>query len=340
MGIARGYNVVKSVYQESAWGTPATPLNAYGINIQTIASAVSQNMIDDPTMSSSRKRFRALHGNIDAGFTITVTLSPTQIGFWLAQAFGLPTTTEEEIVEGEETLTAYTHAFRPTTLPSFTLEEDFSNDITGKVIRYSGCRVASGSITIPQEGPVTMALQCLAKDISINAAPLDATPTVPNHRPWSARETKVFVELTSDCRIKGMTINFNNELESIYTLGCDTQTYGERSDLTEGRCIVNGTMDMVFSNTDTMAAALARTSQAIYAYMQFGNGEGMAEDREKLSLHMPQVDYGIHAPSIETRSGLSVSVPFEAYATSGTYAIGPDLVCPYDAATLYIEDPS
>jgi hypothetical protein len=328
MGIARGFSTVKSVYRESSWGVAATAYNAYGINIQSIASAVSQNMIDDPTMGSNRKRYRAIHGNIDAGFTITITVNPEQIAFWLNMAFGAATTTGSSA--------PYTHTFEPKTLPSFTLEEDFSADIAATVVRYSGCRVASGSVTIPQEGPVTMTLQCLAKNISVNAAALDATPTVPNHRPWSARESSIMIEGVRDCRIKAYTLNFNNEMESIYTLGCDTQTYGERGDLTEGRCVVNGTLDMVFSNADTMSTALSRTDQGVYAYMQFGTGDGSAEEKEKLSFHTPQVDFGLHAPSVETRAGLSVQVPFEAYATSSAYSLTAALLSPRTAATLYL----
>lgn len=330
MGIARGYSTVKSVYRESAWGTPVTPANAYGINVQSIQSNVSQNLIDDPTMSSNRKRFRAIHGNIDAGFTITVTVNPEQIGFWLAMCFGLPTTTGETA--------PYTHAFQPSTLPSFTLEQDFTAEIATTVIRYTGCRVASGTFTIPLEGPVTLTMQCQAKAVSLHTAALDNTPTVPEHRPWSAREAQLQIDSAIDCRVKGMTINFNNELESIYTLSCATSNYGERSELTEGRCVVNGSLDLVFSSAATMTKALARTASQLYPEVGFGTGTGAEVGLESLAFNMPTVDFGVHSPSIETRAGLSVTVPFEAYATGNAYSIAGILKSPRTATVLYCQE--
>ena len=330
MSMVKGWSTVKSVYRESAWGVTATPLNAFGANVQTIDSSANRNMIEDPTMTADRNMSRSLFGNVDVTHNIVTTLNPEQSPFWLSMLLGIPTTTGSTA--------PYTHTYDPRVLPSFTLETDMSADIASTVLRYVGCRVASGSIQINQEGPAVLTLNTVAKSLSIESAPLDATPTYPTHVPWGAEHSKVTLDGVQQCDIASATINFDNMLDTgVYTLPCSGGTYGQRGELPSGQCKISGQMDLLMDSTAKgyLEKAIAMSTHAIQIVFQFGTGDGSAAGKEKIIFNMPQVDFGLFAPAINTRSGIRVTVPFTCHqATQKSLYV--TVLSPRTAATLYL----
>lgn len=331
MPIAKGYSTVKAAYRESAWGVTATPLDAYGVNAQTIESSVSQNMIEDPTMLSGRGFPSMLYGNIDTSVTINTTMNPEQSGFWLAMALGLPVTTGSTA--------PYSHLFAPKALPSFTLETDFRTDIASTVLQYLGCKVSSAAIQANQEGPVTLNLTCSAQKVSKASTPLDATPVYPGHRPWGSRALRLRLDTVSACDVMSLSLNIDNELDtSIYTIPCTGQTYGQRGELPEGRARITGSMDLMLSTVamGLFDKAVADGEAAIAFDLVSGAGDGAAVGGEKLAIQLPHAQIGKFAPPVNTRSGLRVTVPFSCYTgTNGLfYAM---LLSPRTATQLYVQ---
>jgi hypothetical protein len=331
MPIAKGWSTVKCFYREMLWDTAIVDPNAYQVPVQTVELTASRNMVDDPTMSDSREPTRKLYGNIDAGANILVTVAPQTIGFWLAHIIGLPTTTGSTA--------PYSHAFTPKALTSFVTELDMRTDVSNKVYRVPGCRIGSATFQVNQEGPVTLNMQASGAKLVEATTPLDATPSVPTHVPFGTEHVAVTIDTVSACGIKSLTLNFDNELDtSIYTLPCTGSTYGQRGELPEGRLMLNGSMELMFSTTaaNLLTSALARGTVAIVITLTFGTGLGTTGN-EKLTITMPKCDVGLFAPPINTRSGISVTIPFEMWKDSAS-AITATLLSPNAAAGLFISN--
>lgn len=330
MPIAKGWSAVIGGYREASWGVdPVTP-NLYQLNVQTFNPTASRNEVDDPTLSAVRGATRSLAGNIDVGASITVTANPGQIGYLLAMAFGLPTTTGS--------VAPFTHTFSPTTLPSFQIEEDLRTDVANTIYRYQGMRVASGSLQISSEGPVVLTLNCSGKSMTAHTAPLDATATTVVHYPWGTQHAAISIDGVSACGIRSFTLNFDNELDTgIYTMPCTGETFGTRGELPEGRSVITGSAELMFSTTAAglLTSALARTSVAIVITLTFGTGDGSAVGKEKLTITLPKCDVGMFAPPVNSRSGISVTIPFSMYRESAA-ALTAVLLSPTNAAGLFI----
>ncbi len=330
MPIAKGWSTVIGAYREDSWGADPVGPSCYQLNLQTVNFTANRNQIDDPTMSVDRGAVRSLPGNIDVGASLVVTANPGQIGFLLAMAFGLPTSSGSSA--------PYTHTFTPKALPSFQLEEDLRTDVTNTFYRYMGMRVVSGSLQINAEGPVVLTLNCSGKSISGHTTPLDATPSTVTHYPWGTQHAAIAIDGVSACNIRAFTLNWDNELDTgIYTLPCTGQTAGLRGELPEGRSVITGSADLMFSTTAAglLTSALALGSVAITVTLTFGTGDGSAVGKEKLTLTLPKCDVGLFAPSVTSRSGISVTVPFTMYRESAA-ALTAVLLSPTNAAGLFI----
>lgn len=308
MAGVKGHEVVKAVYQEDAWGEVPTTPAGFLAYCESIGLAMSQEMIDDPTMLAGRGKSAQVYGNIDVSGSISVVMAPTHIGFWLKQCIGDPTTTG--------TAAPYTHVFTPDTLPSFIFEQDFNAAIADKVIQYTGCKVASWTIDLPQSGPCKLSMQVSGKGYLIDEAPLDGTLTDLGHLPFSGFNGKIYVDSTQIGSVKMARISCDNEMDtSVYTFPGGGETAGLRGDLPEGRAAITGELEMIFDSFDYIDLAIAQTEVEVEITLIHGAGDGTAGD-EILTLTLDHVRIPLHAPAIETRSGLSVTVPLDSYTVS------------------------
>lgn len=308
MAQVSGSDVVVALYHETAWGVdPGTPdgRKAY---FTALNVAASQNMIDDATISGGRGTRRSGRGNLDVAGNIDMVIAPTQIGFFLKHLLGTPTTTGASA--------PYTHTFKPTTLPAgFIIEKDWTSKIASKVERFNGCRIASAQFNFPQEGFATASFSIAGQRYSINAAALDATLTDPGHTGFSGFQGIVKRGGSQIGGVMSMQLGVENNMDtSIYTFPANGGTAGRRGALPEGRCKIRGTLEMIFEDFTLVDLALAGTETTAEVIYTHGTGAGTAGN-ESLSFLIDHLDIPLTSPSIETESGLKISVPFSGFAS-------------------------
>jgi hypothetical protein len=309
MAQVSGSDIVVALYDEATWSVNPNPAVGYKAYFSPpLDVAASQNPIQSDMMASGRGVPRAGRGNVDVTGSVTLELSPEQIGWWFKHALGAPTTSGAS--------SPYTHVFVPKALPAgFQLEKSYVSKITEKVERFIGCRIGSMSLACPQEGFAKATFQISARRYTIVTAPLDATLTDLGHTGWTGFKGIVKRGGTQIGGVRDLNIQVDNELSTdVYTFPASGGTAGERFSLPEGRAVISGTMTLVFEDFTLVDLANAGTETTVEIIYSHGTGAGTATN-EQLSILLDHVDIPLTSPRIETPSGMEIQVPFSAFAS-------------------------
>lgn len=302
-----GTDIAVGLYQETVFGADPAPANGRLAYISSVGLAASQTEIEDPVMRAGRGSARPVKGNIAVSGAIATTLAPQSAGFWLKQILGSVASTGASA--------PYTHVFKPgALLPGFVLEKDYTSKLANKVERFNGLRVASAELGFVQEGPITLSLNCEGKRYSVNAAVLDATLTDPGHRAWAGFNGVVKRGGAVIGGVRGATLTIENNLATdIYCYPDVGETPGQRFSLAEGQVKVSGSIDLVFQDFTLIDLAAADTATSFEWTYTFGTGAGTANN-EQISFALNYCSLPLNSPSIETPSGMQITVPFTAFA--------------------------
>jgi len=296
-----GTDIAVVLYDESTFGAnPGTPagIKAY---FSSMNVAATQNAIDNPIISGGRGVPRAARGNIAVSGNFDTTLAPGTCDFWLKQILGAPT--------GAGT-NASPYVYVPKALPtSFAVEKDYTSKLASKVERFNGCRVASASLTLNQEGYIDLSASILGKRYSINAAVLDATPDDGGHVGWSGFQGIVKIDGTQAGGVLGGSLAIDNEMDgNIYCFPDIGETAGERFSLPEGRAKISGSMDVVFQDFSMIELAQAGTEVSLeWVYTDVAGNV--------LSILVDHADLPLNSPAIDTPSGMRISIPFTGFSS-------------------------
>lgn len=303
-----GVDVVVAAYQESTFGADPTSADGRLVYFKPpLNLSASQNMIESEIMVKGRGLPRPSRGNIAASGTLETTLAPTSIGFWLKQILGAPATTEAA---------PYTHVFKPTALPSFILERDFTAKIATKVDRFNGCKVASATFNFPQQGAASVSMQIEGKRYTVSTAALDATLTDTGHVEWSGFQGVVKRGGSQIGGVLSATVQVENEMNTdTYCFPASGETPGQRFSLSEGRARISGTIETVFNDFTLIDLAAAGTATSFSWTFTHGTGAGTAGN-EQMIVEITDCEIPLTAPTIETPAGLRVSIPFMGYLNS------------------------
>ena len=318
-----GSNAVVALYDETTWGTTPPAGSGRRAYVSALSLQPNQDLVRSDIITSGRGMERPTRGNLAPGGSIRTEVAPENVGFWLRHLFGTPATTGTEA--------PFTHVFTPTELPvGFSVEKDWTAEIASKVERFTGCRINSATFSFPQSGFVTLDLDVMGKSHVIAAAVIDDTPSDPGHRGFGAYEATVKLDGSTICTLTSGSLVIANALSGdLYTL-CSG---GERYSLAEGRCMVSGTMELVFEDFDLIEAAAAGTAISLEFILSRGTGLG-AVDNESLSLLVTDADIARASPPIETEAGIVVSYSFEAFADGADLGIQATLKNAVAAADL------
>lgn len=303
-----GSDIVVAVYDEATFGVdPGTPAGQK-VYYTSLNVAANQGQVDDATISGGRGVRRSGRGNVDVSGSMGIVVAPENVGRWLKHILGTPVTTGAS--------TPYTHTYIPKALPAgFIIEKDYTSKLASKIERFNGCRIASANFNFPQEGFATCDLTISGKRYSINAAVLDASLTDPGHNGLTGFKGVVSRAGTQLGGITSMSLTVDNSMDTgIYAFPGTGETAGERFSLPEGRAMISGTIEAVFQDFTLIDLALAGTETSFKILYTTGTGAGTAGN-ESLSIEIDHADIPLASPSIETESGLKVSIPFKGFAS-------------------------
>lgn len=307
MSQVSGYDASVLVYDESEFGVDPDPANAKIVYFTNFGLTAKQNRVPDPTLRAGRGRRRSARGNVDVSGPMTVVLAPEHLGFWLKHLLGAPVTTGASA--------PYTHVFVPKPLPpGFRIENNWTDRIANKVDAYKGLRMASGQLTLPQEGYPTLAGNLFGKSYSVITAPLDDSPEDPGHEGFTGFEMVVKHDGVQIGGVLSLSFQVDNEIESgVYCYPGPGEQPGSRFSLAEGFCVISGTLEVVFQDFTWIDLGIAGTETTLEAVFTRGTGAGTAGN-ETASFLVDHCDIPLQTQAIDTRSGLRSSIPFEAFA--------------------------
>ena len=301
---AKGTSAVVALFEEDTYGqSPAAP-NGQLLYKTSFGVQKSQDRIEDDTLSDARSRAEPMLGNIDVGGSLEQNLSAHGIGTLLKHLMGVVATTGGS---------PYAHAFTVGDLPTgLTLEVDYGAPLSGsgRYIRYHGCKIGSAAFSFPTSGACTASFTLQGVDGVPAAAPLDATLTDNGHASFSAFSAAIEEGGASIGNVTSVDFTVDNGLDGdTYVIGGQ----GKRLCLEEGFVGISGSLTAVFNSTDLMNKALNNIESSLKITLSRGTGNGSVGN-ESIEFLMSQIKYEPTTPSIDGPAGISITLPFFAYA--------------------------
>lgn len=283
------------VCKEEEFGkTPATLTGkVYSLPFNSISLSASQNVSDPGTITGSRHAVEGIYGNIDNAGDIVVPVDSRAFGYWLALAFGNPTTTSAGAGK-------YKHVFKPTnTQPSAVIEKGFNN---GVYLTSNGCKVSQISMSVGGDGELTATFSFVGCKETTNAEALSTAPTNVAIRRYNNFQASLLID---------------NEAEQIATevtcdidFGIDTEGYaiggqGYRSRANEGIIKPSGSVTVFFDDATYLQKAQNSTKTALEIKFE-ANGN-------VLQLQLPEVKFALSSPSIDGATGITQQMDYSAF---------------------------
>jgi hypothetical protein len=305
-------------WKEDTWNTtPATP-DARRIPFVSCSLTDKSDREADSTLAGYRGMQRSTEGKADVGGSLTAVAAPEDIGFWLAQVIGMPTTTGAS--------SPYTHSFAvdPTgagALPAgIGMEVDYGPGISGagRYMVYSGLRVNQFTMDIPANGNINLSIDLVGGSCDAdNADTLDASPTDTGHNAWKAQKLVWQFGDGLDVCLESAKLTFGNDLDTErYCVGND----GNRHDLPEGQFMCSGEGVAYFDDAALLNKAATDTDASLVVTLTKGDGTGTASN-ESLVLTIPALVFSKQKPPIDGPKGLKLPFSFTTHRTTGEIGI-------------------
>jgi hypothetical protein len=201
----------------------------------------------------------------------------------------------------------FTHVFKRGVLPvGFTVQKHFED--LNQFYKYSGCRVMSGTITIPQTGLATLELDIRGKTSVLAATPTGTVGSAETVTPYISWEGAVLEDGSSIGYVTSLTATINNELDDgIFVLGSR-----ERYKLPEGRGGASGTLSIFVEDSTLINKFRNETPSSIKLTTTNGTNQFIIE--------FPNVKYtgGAGDPQMASAFGpITLELPFQALYDPG-----------------------
>lgn len=294
---ARGYRSKMLVGMETEFGKLPADAKGWEVPFNTESLAVSRAKNTAATLRGTRNPAEPFDGNTSVDGDLVVPVDTSTLGLWLALLFGAPESTQQ----GEEAL--YKHVFKSgEELPSFWTEVMIATQ-TPIYKRSLGCKISTLALQAGGDGELTATLGLMAASQTQEST---AAVAAPEEMPFN-RLANFQALLKVDGEVTGNAMSFSVNLDN----GLDGDVrllsgQGFRADLPEGLMGVSGTMDVMVTDGDLYAKALASTPLDLE--LSFTKGQ------ESLTIKLPKVQLQVTGPVIDGPAGLKMSWNWQAYS--------------------------
>ena len=258
----------------------------------SVSLAASQNTTDPGTISGRRDSVEAIYGNIDVSGTISVPADSNALGWWLAFAFGSPTTSSAG--SGK-----YKHIFKAAnTQPSASIEKVFNN---GVILKESGCKVSKLGFSFGGDGELVVNIDIVGCNETIEEAEWSGANKIPMRR---------YNNFQSSLLIDNEVQQIATEVTCDIDFGIDTEGYaiggnGYRARANEGIIKPTGSITVFFDDASYLRKAESSTEMGIEVDLTHGDNV--------LKLIMPEVKFARTSPSIDGPTGITQQMDYSAY---------------------------
>lgn len=371
MAQAKGSNTKVVVGIEASYGTLATfstasTVDKKGIVIPYSSMSVKnqENQITNALIKGSRNPIKPGRGNKNPGGTLSTLLTPHMYPLFaytlgkrkvtdsytdaivvtnqvyvkgsggqtlVNNVDGYTTTGENTDAVANETA-PYIHTFSIGEIPSFSMESQFAGLGTAKYHRFLGCCVNTMTLKIPNEGYISLDLDIMAAEQSIQTAAMASGLELEyEHRPFDAFELAA-AHVMVGSTIAGATavayldsfsdITISNNLGGEgYVLGGG----GIRKSLPAGIVSVSGSCRAMFSDTSgadsvslltdinsatekSILLTLIRGSSTLASPTSVGTA-----DNEAIQIILPELIFAATSPVVEGPTGVYMDLSFQGY---------------------------
>ena len=295
---ARGYRSKMLVGMETEFGKLPADAKGWEMPFNTESLTISRAKNTAATLRGTRNPAEPFDGNTAVDGDLVVPVDTSTLGLWLSLLFGTPSS---EAQEGETGL--YTHTFASgEELPSFWTEVMIATQ-TPIYKRSLGCKISTLALQAGGDGELTATLGLMAASQTQESA---AAVAAPEEMPFN-RLANFQALLKVDGQVTGNAMSFSVNLDN----GLDGDVrllsgQGFRADLPEGLMGVSGTMDVMVTDGDLYAKALASTP--LNLELSFTKGD------ESLTIKLPKVQLQVTGPVVDGPAGLKMSWNWQAYS--------------------------
>ena len=316
--------VIYSTEPSAYFGQVSLSLDAMVVPFVSESVKESRNLISSKTIRSDRNPTLPVRGNVDVTGDVTMELNH-QHGRMLRYALG-SYTAQSGVSLGQPAGT-YKHTMKIGTLPSFSLEKQFTDLATPEYFQYSGCKVNTMKIAFKSEGMIDFSVTIMGSKETVAVSSMCAAPSPAFDTSSGAFDA--FEAVISDK--SGVTLGDITALDFTLNNNLDGSNYvidgtGRRKQMPAGTASVIGTLTALFEDITLYNAALNYTESSIKVVLTRGTGDGSAGN-EKITMYMQELIYKPEAPVVNGPQGILVVLPFEAFFDNDAAA-----------SALYIEE--
>lgn len=286
-------------FESAAYGTAATA----GFDVPFVSSSLKldRNKSTSPVIRGDFNPVKPSPERKTVSGTIVVPFDSIASWYWLKSAFNTVATTGAA--------SPYTHVFTTegvTKRTSLTIEHQFLDLDTPQYFMYTGCKIASMSITTGGEGELMLTMQIVGSDRTISTSSFDGTPAEVNYEPLNQSQAALKEADTTyaDATTVSWDINFNPDT-SQYVIGAAAV-----GAIPDGIMAVTGDITALFKNVALFTKAAANTESSLEATYT-----GSASS--KVIVEFPELQFAESDPPIEGPQGVVVSLPVSAYYDDG-----------------------
>lgn len=293
---ARGYRGEMLVGMETEFGKLPADAKGWQIPFNTESLTISRAKNTAATLRGTRNPAEPFDGNTAVDGDLVVPVDTSTFGLWLALLFGAPESTSQND-------SLYKHVFKSgEELPSFWIEVMIATQ-TPIYKRSLGCKINTLAMEAGGDGELTATLGLMAASQTQESA---AAVVAPEEMPFN-RLANFQALLKVDGKVTGNAMSFSANLDN----GLDGDVrllsgQGFRADLPEGLMGVSGTMDVMVTDGDLYAKALASTPLDLE--LSFSKGQ------ESLAIKLPKVQLQVTGPVIDGPAGLKMIWNWQAYS--------------------------
>lgn len=308
--IVYGNNATMTLFNESDvnYGTRSSD-NGQKLFFTTESLKATRQSFDSQTISGDRERLKPIRGNINVAGQIAVEFSPENPLLLLYYAIGSWTTTGSAA--------PYTHTFiTGLKLPSFQAEVNFGDSApTGQKRHiFSGLKVNTFSLQIPNNGNVTATVDCIGRISDMSDTVIDATPSTTAFNRFSSFEATISLDGTASSSVESFSLTVANELdESVYPISSD----GLRAELPNGFQTVSGQFTAFFQDASLLTKAKSGASFSVTLTLSRGTGLGSAGN-ESVTFTIPTTMLEQTSPEVSGPAGVKLQMSFKAYKDAAT----------------------
>lgn len=300
MALQKGSTVNILIGEETTFDTVATvgfvvPVNSFGVR----ANRAKNTAV---TLTGTRNPAAPFDGNLALAGPVVVPIDSLAMPYWLQKMFGDAVTTGAD---------PFVHEYKiGSSMPSFSLEAQYTDLAVNKYDQFTGCKVAAFSIDVGGDGELVGNIEVVGASETMAGSAFDAAPTTITLARLANFEAAITEGGGALAIATGLSLNINFGLDlDKYVIGGG----GVLGRIPEGIVSVSGNLKTLFEDTTLLTKALNSTESAIKLTVT-GSASSIFE------LEIQELEYERNSPDIQGPTGLLVDLNFQGFYADGAEA--------------------